>query len=506
MFVTATLSALITVLLSYFIWKFCSELYYSGKELMKLPDRMKTFKYILYGNTHDFLDIANMIGEHCSSPLRLPMSSVFVVYEPNQVKTVLQSQHCLERGFFYKVFDLLLGEGLATAPVSFWTESRKTISPFYNSNMLRKFFGSFVKQSLILANKLEEIGENGNEIIFNEHVRMCIYANTYDVIVGNKVETVLKDQHFEALMRLTETVNYRINLPLALNILMFNSVIYNFTPLRRKQQNLSKTVHLLTNKLIEQHQNELKQHSMEMENTNHESVLDILIESSHKKNWTQKIIFDNLVSLILASSDSIGTTLNFTVFMLANFPEIQTKVYEELLEIYGMKTPTSAPVKHDDLQHMHYLERIIKETMRLFPVFPVVGRDTTKDIKIGDTVLPKKATIVMPIITMFRNKKYWPNPLKFDPDRFLTERIKACDSYYFIPFSDGPRNCIVILATLIRTFVFKVDQSIEIDKIKLTTDMGGLIPFEPLKVKIEKRKFSDDISGDSSDSQTCKSK
>ncbi|XP_036141294.1 cytochrome P450 4C1 isoform X3 [Monomorium pharaonis] len=453
MFVTATLSALITVLLSYFIWKFCSELYYSGKELMKLPDRMKTFKYILYGNTHDFLDIANMIGEHCSSPLRLPMSSVFVVYEPNQVKTVLQSQHCLERGFFYKVFDLLLGEGLATAP---------------------------------------------------------------DVIVGNKVETVLKDQHFEALMRLTETVNYRINLPLALNILMFNSVIYNFTPLRRKQQNLSKTVHLLTNKLIEQHQNELKQHSMEMENTNHESVLDILIESSHKKNWTQKIIFDNLVSLILASSDSIGTTLNFTVFMLANFPEIQTKVYEELLEIYGMKTPTSAPVKHDDLQHMHYLERIIKETMRLFPVFPVVGRDTTKDIKIGDTVLPKKATIVMPIITMFRNKKYWPNPLKFDPDRFLTERIKACDSYYFIPFSDGPRNCIgmkysmmfmkVILATLIRTFVFKVDQSIEIDKIKLTTDMGGLIPFEPLKVKIEKRKFSDDISGDSSDSQTCKSK
>ena len=60
----------------------------------------------------------------------------------------------------------------------------------------------------------------------------------------------------------------------------------------------------------------------------------------------------------------------------------------------------------------------------------------------GDIVLPKGADILVSIIQMHRNKKYWPNPLVFDPDRFLPENIKNCQSFYFAPFSDGPRNCI----------------------------------------------------------------
>lgn len=59
------------------------------------------------------------------------------------------------------------------------------------------------------------------------------------------------------------------------------------------------------------------------------------------------------------------------------------KVYKELEEIYGTKTPISAPIKYDDLQHMHYLDRVLKETMRLFPAIPIIGRELTEDMKIG---------------------------------------------------------------------------------------------------------------------------
>lgn len=59
----------------------------------------------------------------------------------------------------------------------------------------------------------------------------------------------------------------------------------------------------------------------------------------------------------------------------------------------------------------------------------------------GEFVLPKDADVLISLMQMHRNGKYWPNPLMFDPDRFLPEKTN-CISYYYMPFSDGPRNCI----------------------------------------------------------------
>lgn len=61
---------------------------------------------------------------------------------------------------------------------------------------------------------------------------------------------------------------------------------------------------------------------------------------------------------------------------------------------------------------------------------------------LGDYVLPKNSSIIILLMLMNRQEQYWPNPLKFDPDRFLPERIKDRSSNYHIPFSDGPRNCL----------------------------------------------------------------
>jgi len=226
------------------------------------------------------------------------------------------------------------------------------------------------------------------------------------------------------------------------------------------------------------------------------SFFNILMKASYKENFTKEVIRDNVSTILIAASDTITTTINFAVFLLGNFPEIQERVYEELSEIYGMETPKSAPIKYDDLQYMRYLERVIKETMRIFSTVPLLGRQLTEDLKIGEVVLPKGADVILGLIRMNRDKKYWSNPLVFDPDRFLPERIKDYQSYYYVPFSDGRRNCIgikfammsmkVILANLIRTFIFKVNRRTEINEVKFNFD-PVLYTIEPLKVKLEKR-------------------
>ncbi|EFN72161.1 Cytochrome P450 4C1, partial [Camponotus floridanus] len=172
------------------------------------------------------------------------------------------------------------------------------------------------------------------------------------------------------------------------------------------------------------------------------------------------------------------------------------KVYQELWQIYETKTPKSAPIKYEDLQHMDYLDRVIKETMRLFPAVPLIGRYLTEDVKIGEFILPKGTEVFLAILTLHRNEKYWPNPLIFDPDRFLPE--KGTSNKYYMPFSSGRRNCIgmkyamismkVILAILIRTFVFKVEKITQIDAIKLDMDIT-LHNIEPMEVIIKRREL-----------------
>lgn len=92
---------------------------------------------------------------------------------------------------------------------------------------------------------------------------------------------------------------------------------------------------------------------------------------------------------------------------------------------------------------MTYLERCLKECLRLYPSVPFIARTLNEDVqtKTGYT-LPKNAMIHIHIYDLHRNPQLYPDPEKFDPDRFLLENLKERHPFAYIPFSAGPRNCI----------------------------------------------------------------
>lgn len=145
---------------------------------------------------------------------------------------------------------------------------------------------------------------------------------------------------------------------------------------------------------------------------------------------------------------------------------------------------------------MEYIERVIKETMRLFPVGPLIVRSVSDDLKMGDYTLPKGCSVVLAIIKLHRRADIWKNPLEFNPDRFLPEEIAKRHPYAFIPFSAGPRNCIgltyammgmkVLIATILRRYILKKDFYVKIEDIKFKADVI-LKPVDLITVKIEKR-------------------
>ncbi|XP_039304763.1 cytochrome P450 4c21-like [Solenopsis invicta] len=389
----------------------------------------------------------------------------------------------------YKVLEPIFGSGIASAPAHIWTGHRKMIAPIFKTVNLRKFVDIFVEEASMLTEELEKVEHNENEIFFLKPLEKCALKIACGTMIGIKVEENILDKTVEAFERMKEIIRARFRNPF-----LIPDFIFNLTSMGKMQREILIFVQSFIDKMIQQWANESNTTNVN-DSKAHKRLVDILMNSTDKE-FIEKDIFYNLFTMLVTASDTTAVTMYFVIFMLANFPEIQEKVYKELLEIYGTQTPKAAPVKYEDLQHMNYLERVIKETLRIFPTVPIIARQVTEDFKIGDIVLPKHTDILIPFIQMHRNKKYWPNPLVFDPDRFLPENIKNYHLFYFTPFSDGPRNCIgmrygmmsmkAILATLIRSFIFKVNETIEIDKIKLNMDIV-LSTLEPVKIKLKKR-------------------
>ncbi|GAB1859801.1 Cytochrome P450 4C1-like isoform X1 [Camponotus japonicus] len=450
--------------------------------------------YLLRTNFDEFLNSMLSLMDSYSSPARFWFGNklYIAVYEPEQLKIVLQSSNCLDKGKVYKYAESWLGTGLITAPASKWIHTRKMIAPCFNTSLLKYFFDTFAEQSLTLVDELEKLAPHEKEVDLFHHIWLC----TLDIIYGSTMGIKLKSQsnrdnrYVKAITRVKGIVAHRMR-----NIFLLPNILFNLTHLSREQQKNITLIHSYADKAIQITSNKLNRTSR-TENTK-KTFIKILMAASHEgKIFTEKNIRDEINTILVAGSDTTAVTVNFAIFVLANFPEIQEKVYEELSEIYGNENLNSAPIKYEDLQHMDYLSRVIKETMRIFPIVACVVRHLKEDIKIGEYVLPKGAEIFLPFIKVHRDEKYWKNPLVFDPDRFLLCNMADRHPYSYLPFSNGPRNCIgwkygvvsmkVMLATLIRTFIFKVDKKIELDEIKLNvTPLLTLV--NPLKVKIKKR-------------------
>uniref|UniRef100_A0A182S9V5 Cytochrome P450 n=1 Tax=Anopheles maculatus TaxID=74869 RepID=A0A182S9V5_9DIPT len=138
--------------------------------------------------------------------------------------------------------------------------------------------------------------------------------------------------------------------------------------------------------------------------------------------------------------DTTTAGISWVLFLLALHPDVQERVCEEIESIFP--PDDNRPATMQDLNELKLLERCIKEALRLYPSVSFFGRTLSEDIQLGGYHVPAQTIVGIHAYHVHRDERYYPEPEKFDPDRFLPENTENRHPYAYIPFSAGPRNCI----------------------------------------------------------------
>lgn len=147
------------------------------------------------------------------------------------------------------------------------------------------------------------------------------------------------------------------------------------------------------------------------------------------------------VLFFLAGQDTTSSVIAYAMYLLALHPDIQESLRKEADECF--KNEGDEP-SLDAVSKLKCLHGVVSETLRMYPPASRLERSAIEDCVLGDTniKITKGTTIGIPIFAMHHDPTYFPDPDKFDPERFSDENVGSIQPYTYLPFGAGPRNCI----------------------------------------------------------------
>ncbi|XP_072761649.1 cytochrome P450 4C1-like [Anoplolepis gracilipes] len=374
------------------------------------------------------------------------------IRQPDDLETILSSTKHIEKSLMYDMLHPWLNKGLLTSTGAKWQTRRKMLTPAFHFNILNHFVDILIKEGNCMTKSLNDVGE-----AVVKDLLPFISEHTLNVICETAMGISLQELgEFQKLYRnaihdISELIIYRGFRPW-----FHNDFLFSLSPQGRKQKEVLKILHGFTEKVIADRKlyhertngRHLKNLESDKEKDDNEvfgikkkrlAMLDLLIAVSRDGLLTDLDIREEVDTFMFEGHDTTAMGIMFALLLLAEHKDIQEGVR---VEIDNVMQENGGKLTMKSLQNLPYLERCLKETLRLYPSVFFILRKTAEDVKLQSYVVPSGTNIYLNIWGVHRDPNFWPNPEVFDPDRFLPEKIKNRHPYSYIPFSAGPRNCI----------------------------------------------------------------
>ena len=148
-------------------------------------------------------------------------------------------------------------------------------------------------------------------------------------------------------------------------------------------------------------------------------------------------IHEECLSLFMAGVETTARAMCWVLHLLGQHPQIESEVHAEVDTVLGGR-----PATHDDLADLPYLQRVVTETLRMYPPAWLLPRQAAVDLDLGHYRIPAGSNIFTSTYLLHRDPHAYPEPERFDPDRWLPDRAKQIPRASYIPFGVGARQCI----------------------------------------------------------------
>ncbi|KAL2743402.1 cytochrome P450 4C1-like isoform X2 [Vespula maculifrons] len=436
--------------------------------------------------------------------------------DPKDIEKLVKSSKNIEKSTAYNYIKPWLSNGLITSNGDTWQQRRKILTPSFHFNILKHFLITFNEEAKCLVTSLKEETKDGPIIkdtlqLANKHTLNAICVHFHRNCHGNA---------FKGKRRVTNEIprscsqfqqncivqNFETLVPFKFHIFIFiawQKTKKTFENIARFFIKQRKHFHQQTNGKYLQNLEEMDENDVfakESNNTYKNSMskkklamLDLLIAASKDNQINDEGIQEEVDTFMFAvrkyhiGHDTTATSLNFCLLLFAKHKSVQEGIRNEVNNIMQQN---DCNLTISMLGQFSYMERCIKESLRLYPSVPSISRYLLEDLQLENHLIPAGVDCRLSIYSIHKDPNYWPNPTIFDPDRFLPENIKNRNPYSYIPFSAGLRNCIgqkyalleikVMLAYILHHF--RLEPVDELDDAKFMGDMI-LTSTKPLHVK-----------------------
>lgn len=386
---------------------------------------------------------------------------------PHHVKHLLQDNHLnYVKGFDYQRMEPLLGHGLLTSNGEQWKRHRRLAQPGFHRQRVAGFATLMVRQTHAMISRWRALGPQPEVDVHAELMRL-----TLEIVSEALFSTALGD--------VTRQVGDALGEALAMTDERVNSIgvmpLWVPTPFNvRYRKRLDVLDRVVREIIVSRRQQPPSDDLLSM-------LMHARDEGSETPALDDSALRDEVMTMILAGHETTANALSFAQVLLTKNPDIERRMHSSVVAALGT---------HDgdaELNGLGYVKQVAEEAMRLYPPAWLFGRQALADDVIDGFKIPAKSLVLAVAYLTHRDPDLWPDPERFDPDRFTPELAATRHRFAFYPFSAGPRQCIgngfammelqLVLATLaqhVRLEVLEPDR-VEVEA-TITLRPKGTVP------------------------------